>query len=81
MTVELTGDNRLQFFIPKYFACGFTVLSEIAVFQYKYNKFYHLEVDGGIDILDNSLGIDWWNPTGKSLLGEKRYKTRPSEGL
>lgn len=64
----------LQFFIPKGFAHGFAVLSETAVFQYKCDEFYHPEADGGISILDDSLGIDWSIPTDKALLSEKDTK-------
>ena len=59
VAVELTEDNHRQFFIPKGFAHGFAVLSETAVFQYKCDEFYHPEADGGISILDDTLGIDW----------------------
>lgn len=64
----------LQFFIPKGFAHGFAVLSETAVFQYKCDEFYHPEADGGISILDDSLGIDWHIPTDKAILSEKDTK-------
>lgn len=70
----LTGKIGLQFFIPKGFAHGFAVLSETAVFQYKCDEFYHPETDGGISIIDNSLGIDWKIPTDKALLSEKDTK-------
>ena len=63
-----------QFLIPKGFAHGFAVLSETAVFQYKCDEFYHPEADGGISILDDSLGIDWKIPTDKALLSEKDTK-------
>lgn len=59
VAVELTEDNHRQFFVPRGFAHGFAVLSEKAVFQYKCDEFYHPESEGGISILDNSLGIDW----------------------
>lgn len=74
VAVELTEDNHRQFFIPKGFAHGFAVLSDVAVFQYKCDEFYHPEVDGGISILDNSLGIDWQIPTDKAILSEKDMK-------
>ena len=61
----------LQFFVPRGFAHGFAVLSETAVFQYKCDEFYHPEADGGISILDDSLGIDWRIPTDKVILSEK----------
>ena len=64
----------LQFFVPRSFAHGFAVLSETAVFQYKCDEFYHPEVDGGISILDDSLGIDWRIPTDKAILSEKDTK-------
>lgn len=71
IAVELTEDNHRQLFIPKGFAHGFSVLSDIAVFQYKCDNFYHPEADGGISILDKSLGIDWKIPAGKEILSEK----------
>lgn len=70
----LTAQVGLQFFVPRGFAHGFAVLSETAVFQYKCDEFYHPEVDGGISILDGSLGIDWRIPTEKALLSEKDTK-------
>ena len=45
-----------------------------AVFQYKCDEFYHPEVDGGISIIDDSLGIDWKIPTDKAILSEKDTK-------
>ncbi len=64
----------LQFFVPRGFAHGFAVLSETAVFQYKCDEFYHPEADGGISILDESLGIDWKIATEKANLSEKDTK-------
>ena len=74
VAVELTEENHRQFFISKGFAHGFAVLSETAVFQYKCDEFYHPEADGGISILDDSLGIDWRIPTDKALLSDKDTK-------
>ena len=74
VAVELTEDNHRQFFISKGFAHGFSVLSETAIFQYKCDEFYHPEADGGISILDNSLGIDWRIPEEKAILSEKDTK-------
>ena len=64
----------LQFFVPRGFAHGFAVLSETAVFQYKCDEFYHPEADGGINIKDESLGIDWRIPVEKAILSEKDLK-------
>ena len=74
VAVELTEDNHRQFFIPRGFAHGFAVLSPEAVFQYKCDNFYHPEADGGISILDSSLGIDWRIPTDHAILSEKDTK-------
>lgn len=74
VAVELTEDNHRQFFIPHGFAHGFAVLSPEAIFQYKCDNFYHPEADGGISILDTSLGIDWRIPTEHAILSEKDTK-------
>jgi len=74
VAVELTEDNHRQFFVPRGFAHGFAVLSETAVFQYKCDEFYAPQADGGVSILDDSLGIDWLIPTEKALLSEKDTK-------
>lgn len=74
VAVELTEDNHRQFFIPHGFAHGFTVLSDIAIFQYKCDNYYHPESDGGISILDDSLGIDWRIDPAKALLSDKDLK-------
>ena len=71
VSVELSEENHRQFFIPKGFAHGFVVLSEKAIFQYKCDEFYHPEADGGISILDESLGIDWQIPFTDAILSEK----------
>ena len=63
-----------QFFIPRGFAHGFAVLSETAIFQYKCDEFYHPEADGGINIKDESIGIDWRIPVEKAILSEKDLK-------
>ena len=74
VSVELTAENHRQFFVPRGFAHGFAVLSETAIFQYKCDEFYHPEADGGVSIIDDSLGIDWRIPTEKALLSEKDTK-------
>jgi dTDP-4-dehydrorhamnose 3,5-epimerase len=74
VAVELTEENHRQFFVPRGFAHGFAVLSETAVFQYKCDNFYAPQADGGISILDKSLGIDWKIPTDKALLSDKDTK-------
>jgi dTDP-4-dehydrorhamnose 3,5-epimerase len=74
VAVELSEDNHRQFFVPRGFAHGFVVLSETAVFQYKCDNFYAPEADGGINIKDDALGIDWQIPMEKAILSEKDLK-------
>lgn len=71
VAVELTEENKRQLFIPKGFAHGFAVLSESATFQYKCDEFYHPESEGGIDLSDPDLAIDWRIPEESRTLSEK----------
>ncbi len=71
VAVELSEENHRQFFIPRGFAHGFAVLSDIAIFQYKCDNYYHHEAEGGISIQDQSLGIDWQIDHSKAILSEK----------
>ena len=57
--VELTEENKKQFLIPKGFAHGFLVLSDIAEFCYKCDDFYHPNDEGGMAWNDPEIGIDW----------------------
>ena len=67
----LTGENKRQFFIPRGFAHGFSVLSDEAVFQYKCDNFYHPESEGAIAWDAPELGIDWMLKPGEVILSEK----------
>ena len=71
VAVELSEENRLQIYIDRGFAHGFSVLSDTAVFQYKCDNFYHPEADAGISIADASLGIDWQIPQAERILSDK----------
>lgn len=74
VAVELSEENKLQFFVPRGFAHGFAVLSETAVFQYKCDNYYAPEADGGISPLDPDLGIDWRIGIAEAILSEKDTK-------
>lgn len=74
VAVTLSDSNHRQIFIPKGFAHGFAVLSDVAVFQYKCDEFYHPEAEGGILIADESLGIDWGMNYRDGILSEKDLK-------
>ncbi len=71
VSVELTGDNHRQFFIPRGFAHGFVVLSEEAIFQYKCDNLYAPQSEGAIAWNDPALGIDWQIPEKDIILSEK----------
>lgn len=57
--VELSEENKRQFYVPEGFAHGFVVLSDEAEFAYKCTEFYHPEDEGGILWNDSDIGIDW----------------------
>ena len=77
VAVELTEDNHRQFFIPRGFAHGFSVLTDEVIFQYKCDNFYAPQSEGALAWDDPDLGIDWRIPTDKVLLSEKdRHHSR-----
>lgn len=63
--LELSEENKKQFYIPKRFAHGYLVLSEWAEFCYKCTDFYHPGDDGGLVWNDPEIGITWPDVTGK----------------
>lgn len=67
----LTAENHRQFFVPRGFAHGFSVLSEIAVFQYKCDNYYAPQEEGAIAWDDAALNIDWKIPADAISLSEK----------
>lgn len=71
VAVELTEDNRRQFFIPRGFAHGFVVLSEEAIFQYKCDNLYAPQAEGALAWDDPEIGIDWGVPADKVILSAK----------
>jgi len=66
VAVELSEENKLQFFIPRGFAHGFLVLSETAVFSYKVDNFYSPAHERTLNCMDPDLAIRW--PIDPSLL-------------
>lgn len=77
VAVELTGENHRQFFIPRGFAHGFSVLTDEVIFQYKCDNFYAPQSESALAWDDPDLGIDWRIPTDKVLLSEKdRHHSR-----
>ena len=73
--VELTEENKKQFYIPEGFAHGFLVLSDEAEFAYKCTDFYHPNDEGGLKWDDPDIGVDWPLPEGVELtISEKDQK-------
>ena len=71
VAVELSGENHRQFFVPRGFAHGFSVLSGEALFQYKCDNFYAPQSEGALAWDDPDLGIDWKLPPESVVLSEK----------
>ncbi len=69
--VELSPENKLQFYVPRGFGHGFSVLSETAVFAYKCDNFYKKEAEGGLIWNDPEVNIDWKVPAEEVILSEK----------
>ena len=73
--VELTEENKKQFYIPEGFAHGFLVLSDIAEFCYKCTDFYHPGDEGGLAWNDPEIGVEWPIEEGMNLIiSEKDQK-------
>jgi dTDP-4-dehydrorhamnose 3,5-epimerase len=77
VAVELSQENGRQMFVPRGFAHGFIVLSEIAQFQYKVDNYYHPEAECTLRFDDPDLGIDWHLPISELELSEKDKKGLP----
>ena len=74
VTVELSGENKKQVFIPRGFAHGFLVLSESAIFAYKVDNSYASAYDEGIRWDDSTLNIQWGVNESEVLVSEKDAK-------
>ena len=72
--VELSEDNKRQFFIPRGFAHGFLVLSDEAIFTYKVDNVYAPQAETGIRWNDPTLGIEWPISQDEVLTSEKDLK-------
>lgn len=71
VSVELSEENKRQFFVPRGFAHGFSVLSEEAIFQYKCDNYYAPESEGAIIWNDTEIRIDWKLPKNDIVLSAK----------
>jgi dTDP-4-dehydrorhamnose 3,5-epimerase len=69
--INLNSENKTQFLIPKGFAHGFSVLSDIAVIQYKCDNLYNPQFERGISLNDSDLSIDWKLGDVKPIISDK----------
>lgn len=69
--IDLDSDNKTQFFIPKGFAHGFSVLSDTAVIQYKCDNLYNPVYERGISLNDQFLAIDWKTGDLEPIISDK----------
>jgi dTDP-4-dehydrorhamnose 3,5-epimerase len=72
--IDLDSENKTQFFIPKGFAHGFSVLSETAVIQYKCDNLYNPQAERGISLNDPELNINWKVEKGIPVISDKDLK-------
>jgi dTDP-4-dehydrorhamnose 3,5-epimerase len=73
-SVELSGENKLQLFMPRGMAHGFVVLEDDTVFAYKVDNIYSPENESGILYNDPNLSINWKLPESSLILSEKDRK-------
>ena len=71
VSIELSEENKKQFFIPKGFAHGFVVLSDTAIFAYKCDNYYNKDAEAGIIYNDSILQIDWKLHEQKIIVSDK----------
>ena len=70
-SVELSEKNKLQLFVPRGFAHGFSVLEDKTIFSYKCDNYYNKSSEGGVVYNDSQLNIDWKLKESEILLSEK----------
>ena len=73
--IELDSDSKNQLFIPQGFAHGFSVLSDIAIVQYKCDNLYNPAMERSINIFDSELNIDWKIDKNSCIISDKDIKT------
>lgn len=76
-SIILSEENKRQLYIPKGFAHGFVVLSDIAEIAYKTDNFYHKDSESGIIFNDPELKIDWIIDDDKLILSSKDLNLKP----
>ena len=77
VSVELNDKNHYQFFVPRGFAHGYSVLEDNTIFAYKCDNYYNKESEEGIFYADEKLKIDWQVPFDKMLISDKDKVLQP----
>jgi len=77
ISIELSGENKKQVFVPKGFAHGFLVLSETATIAYKVDEYYAPDYDSGIAWNDEDIAVDWGVSIEEVQLSGKDQKLQP----
>lgn len=72
--IEINSEKKEQVLIPKGFAHGFSVLSDIAIIQYKCDNFYNSRLERGISLIDPALDINWKTGSLTPVISEKDQK-------
>ncbi|WP_435414248.1 dTDP-4-dehydrorhamnose 3,5-epimerase [Polaribacter aestuariivivens] len=70
-SIELSGENNKQLFVPRGFLHGFATLEDNTIFSYKCDNYYNKEAEDGIIYNDKTLDIDWKLSEDEILLSEK----------
>jgi dTDP-4-dehydrorhamnose 3,5-epimerase len=80
-SIELSGGNNKQLFVPKGFAHGFSVLEDDTIFAYKCDHYYNKESEGGVVYNDKELDIDWKLNKEEIVLAEKDKELKRFKNL
>lgn len=80
-SIELSGENNKQLFVPKGFAHGFSVLEDDTIFAYKCDHYYNKESEGGVVYNDKELDIDWKLNKEEIVLVEKDKELKRFKNL
>ena len=75
-SVELSGENNKQLFVPRGFLHGFSVLEDNTIVSYKCDNYYHVEAEDGVIYNDKDLNIDWKLEKEEIILSEKDTKLK-----
>lgn len=75
-TLELSGINNKQVFVPKGFLHGFSVLEDHTIVSYKCDNYYNPDSEAGVIFNDKDLNIDWKLGSDEIILSEKDAKLK-----